>query len=201
MTIPSISVIIPLYYNSPTLYRPISNCLKSLKYQNQPIQLFLIDDCSPLEHDFVDHFWMNTWRSPRNKGFTATVNIGLAFSRHYPVMVVMNDDIVMTEECLKRFSKLKGLQIASPADTASSPNDRFGACWGMTREVYDLLGPLNEKYKHFYSDLDYYNRAKAAGVEIIKWDDIVLDHPESSTYKTLDKEKLLEEDRKRFEEV
>lgn len=187
-----VSVIVPVYFCDPSLYQVIDCSLRSVPSE---AEFIVVDDCSPLAHP-----WRVEVQNKSNMGFTATVNAGLRVATE-DIIVVMNDDIKMTEECFNRFKGLKGLQIASPADTSSSPDDRFGACWGMTWEVYELLGPLNEEYRHFYSDLDYYQRAKHAGVEIIKWQDIVLEHPESSTYKTLDKELLLEEDRKRFEDT
>lgn len=195
MTILRISVIIPLYYCSPSLYIPLQKCFNSLSALEEDFELIVVDDASPLDHGFPF-----TLINTENQGFTATVNKGLAHATG-DILIVMNDDIELSKECFWRFKGLTGLQIASPADTASSPDDRFGACWAMTREVYDLLGPLNSKYRNFYSDLDYYNRAKAADVEIIKWHDLVLDHPESSTYKLLNKKTLLSEDKRRFEEA
>lgn len=187
-----VSIIVPIYYCDPTLYLPISRCLTSLYELSMPFELITVDDASPLDHDFSC-----TIRHTKNEGYTRTVNDGLAGASG-DVLVVMNDDIEMTAECFTRFSSLEGLAIASPADTASSPDDRFGACFGMTRETYELLGPLNSRLKNFYSDRDYYDRAKEAGVEIIKWSDIVLNHPESSTYKLLDKEMLLNADKERY---
>lgn len=191
------AVVVPLYVSDPSLYPIVTRSLDSLT--SLGIHPITVDDASPLKHGFPVVCW-----NERNGGFTAAVNLGLSYyHRHYlaygDIVVIMNDDIIMTEECMDRFKTLKGLQIASPADTASSPDDRFGSCWAMTREVYELLGPLNEDYKHFFSDLDYYNRAKEAGVEITKWRDIVLEHPESSTYKTLDKDKLLAEDKEKWQ--
>lgn len=190
-------VIIPLYFCDPVLYQPIKSCLDALERSKADLSIILVDDASPLDHTFYTGLKTTYFQNRQNQGFTKTVNTGLKMS-HADTLVIMNDDIIIIEECLERFSKLSGLVIASPMDTASSDDDRFGACWGMTREVYELLGPLNEEYRNFYSDTDYYNRAKATGVEIIKWKDITLEHPESSTYKLLDKEALLEDDRKRF---
>ncbi len=190
-------VVIPLYYNDPSLYLPISRCLGALQGAIEPVEVILVDDASPLEHDFNRSVGVTYLRNEQNEGFTKTVNRGLLAATD-DVIVVMNDDIIVTDECLRRFSELTGLTIASPMDTASSPDDRFGACWGMTREVYETLGNLNDYYTNFFSDSDYYERARMAGVEIVKWTDITLEHPESSTYKLLDKEALLNADRKRY---
>ena len=191
---PHISIIIPLYFCSPTLYLPIAHCLAKVKLYYPEYELIVVDDASPLELPG----WPITSVNTSNLGFTATVNKGLSLATG-DVLIVMNDDIILAEGQLDRFNDLKGLVIASPADTASSPDDKFGACWGMTRETYELLGPLNERYRNFFSDVEYYERAEAKDVKIIKWKDIVLSHPESSTFKLLDKETLLKEDQERYD--
>ncbi len=189
-----VDIVIPLYVCDPSLYPVIQRTYDAL----QPIQdkydpgFVIIDDASPLPHDFRVYY-----RNEENEGFTKTVNRGLMMAfgqKEVEVVIIMNDDIILTEECFVHFSKMKGLQIASPRDTASSPDDRFGSCWGITREAYELLGLLDEKFRHYFSDQEYYDRAKKAGVEIIKWNSIVLEHPESSTFKLLDKAKLLADD-------
>lgn len=115
------------------------------------------------------------------------------------VYIICNDDVVMTQGCMDRFLSLEGRTIASPMDTSASPDDHFGSCWAMTARVYQELGKLNESYKHFFSDVDYYNRAKEKSVPILKWRDITLEHPESSTYKLLDKESLFLADKETWE--
>jgi GT2 family glycosyltransferase len=187
-----VSVVVPIYYCDTALYSPIQRCLDSLS--GRDVELVTVDDSSPLD---IPPHWPITCHNIKNLGFTATVNKGLSIATG-DILVVMNDDIEMDQKCLDRYSTLKGQLIASPADTSSSPDDRFGACWGMTREAYGLLGPLNETYRHFFSDRDYYDRAKALGVEVVKWRDIVLSHPESSTYNKLDKEALLTADLERY---
>lgn len=194
MSTPLTSVVVPVYYCDPSLYGVITRSIASLDGQH----VIMVDDASPIDHDFMNYYNVVYLRNEENRGFTATVNRGLRVSVD-DIVVVMNDDVVMTEECMDRFRSLEGLVIASPMDTSASDDDRFGSCWGMTRETYELLGPLNEEYRHFYSDTDYYERAKAAGVEIIKWKDITLDHPESSTYKLVDKESLLAADAEKWE--
>jgi len=193
---PHISVVIPLYYCDTDLFLPINNCLFALQDHYPEFELIVIDDYSPLE---PYHQWPITSSNSENLGFTATVNRGMSLASG-DIIIVLNDDITIQAGQLDRYLHLDPLTptIASPADTASSDNDLFGACWGITRSAYDLLGPLNETYKNFFSDLDYYERAKAQGVTIIKWEDIVLEHPESSTFKLLDKESLLREDAKRY---
>lgn len=192
-----VSIVVPLYYASPILYKPIAECFCSIAELKGRKQVLVIDDASPIEVPF-----RYTHTNSSNLGFTKTVNRGLKVADG-AILIVMNDDVLITQECFDRFSRLdpNKLIIASPADTASSPDDRFGSCWAITRAAYNLLGPLDERYKNFYSDREYYDRAKAQGVQIIKWHDIVLEHPESSTYKLLDKASLLHEDQLQYDSV
>ncbi len=191
-----VSIVIPLYYCSPNLYLPLQRCFNALSALKGDFELIVVDDASPLDHNFPV-----TSIHSENKGYTATVNAGLKKTKG-SVIIVMNDDIVITQECYDRIVKHflhHSHGIVSPADTASSPDDRFGALFAMNKATYKLLGGLNERYTHFFSDRAYYDRAKRLKIDITKWHDIILDHAESSTYKELDKEALLAVDAKRWE--
>lgn len=184
----TISIIIPLYYCDPSLYQLIEGCFSSIRTYYPEVELIVVDDCSPLDHPFF-----TTTRNRENKGFTVTVNTGLKIATG-DILIVMNDDIMLTSGCLEEYKTLSGLRIHSLQDTSGTTDDRFGAIWGMTRETYELLGGLDEKYRNFYSDRDYYDRAKENGVKITKNLNIVLEHPESSTFKKVNKEELLKAD-------
>jgi GT2 family glycosyltransferase len=188
MPIRSIDIVIPLYYSQPSLFPIIQNCLDSL--QNAPEhRLILVDDSSPLP----TAQWSPTVTLEVNSGYTAAVNAGLERSTA-DIVIVMNDDITLKPHQLDKFLTLDDFVIASPMDTSGSADERFGACFGMTRATLEKMGYLDSRYKHFFSDLAYYRRAKELGVKIVKWTSVILDHPESSTYKTLDKEALYQED-------
>lgn len=187
------SLVVPVFINHPSLYAIVERFFESLKEHYPDLVIVSVDDASPLPHEFP-----NVLQNDKNQGFTATVNKGLKYAFHVlrsDVVIVANDDLVFKKGDLDRFFELKGRVIASPRDTASDDTDSFGAIWGMTRQAYDILGPLDEQYRHYMSDVDYYQRAKEKGVTVIKWNDITIEHVESGTYKHLDKAQLLEEDR------
>lgn len=189
----TVQILFPLYYCDPALFLPIELCFSSLNACYPGIPKLIVDDASPI--DLPPH-WEIDDTNVVNMGFTKTVNRLLELSTA-DIIIICNDDVVFHPGCLDRFFDLPDNVIASPADTASSDMDGFGCCWGMTRATYEKLGDLDEKFVHFFSDTDYWRRAEAAGVEIIKWKDIVLSHPESATYKALGtKEALLEADRR-----
>lgn len=197
MAFHKVAITVPVYINHPSLYPVVERFFNSLKEYYWDIVLIAIDDNSPLPHDFPVSV-----RHEENEGFTSTANeclewgFGLA-----DTVIVANDDLIIHEGDLDRFFDLDPTKpiIAAPMDTSASNDDRFGAIWGITRAAWNLLGPLNASYKHFYSDLDYLHRAKAKNVEIIKWHDIVIEHAESATYKNEDKQAMLETDLAEYE--
>lgn len=186
----TVEIVIPVYLSDKSLYSVIEQCLDTLQAFYPDIPLILVDDFSPLP---LSDDWKKQATTyihhGRNKGFTASVNAGMEIADS-DVIIVANDDLTFSEGCLDRFYELEGFTIASPCDTASSPDDRFGAIWGITRKAYKVLGSLDERYVHYFSDLDYYDRAVRKGVEIVKWYDVILDHVESATMKTVDKDAL-----------
>jgi len=188
----SIDAVVPLYLNHSSLYPIINDFFESMKLYPD-IKLVVIDDCSPLP----TLNWPVTTRNKTNRGYTATVNKGLSMTTA-DVILVLNDDLKIKKGDLDRYYSISE-GIYSPRDTASDNTDRFGAIWGMNRETYIKMGNLNEKFKHYFSDLDYYNRAKEKGISVIKWEDIVVEHKESATYRNENKAKLFNEDKCRID--
>lgn len=167
-----ISVIIPVYLNKPELYLIIDKCLKSVP---KDCELITVDDCSPLEVP-----WEMTYRNEVNKGFTATVNKGLSLATGNS-LVVMNDDITLEPGDLDMFcDEIEG--IISPKTIDEGLGDNFGSIWGMSRATYELLGGLDENLVHYFSDLEYYHRAKSKGVPVTKRLDVCVSHVGSATY-------------------
>lgn len=187
----SIQILIPIYFAAPELFNTIEMCLSSLKTCYPDIEVLTYDDGSPLD---CPDYWNITEYGAVNLGYTAAVNKLLSMSTA-DVIIVCNDDVTFWPGCFDRFFDLPDMVIASPSDTASGDLESFGCCFGMTRNTFDKLGLLDERFKHFYSDTEYMQRAKEAGVEVIKWHDILLNHSESTTYKVLgNKDQLLAED-------
>ena len=191
---PLLQIVVPLFVNHPSLYPIVGKFFYSLKENYPDIPVIVVDDCSPLPHYFPV-----TIQNKTNLGFTRTINKGLkeAFKKA-DIVVVLNDDLVIHNGSLDKFFYIKGLTIASVQDSAGTNDDMFGSNFALTREVYELLGGYNEKYRNYFSDRDYYNKAIENGVEIVKYFDIVLEHMESATFKHLDKKKLFSEDHLKF---
>lgn len=113
----------------------------------------------------------------------------------------MNDDITLKKGDLDRFLLIDSLGIFSPKTVDEGEGDRFGSIWGMNRQTYKILGNLDERFPHFFSDTEYYNRAKKYGFKITKWYDVVIDHESSATYNKLEnREEIYQEGLRRYED-
>lgn len=179
------SIIIPVYYHRVDLYPIITTCIESFhEFKTPDCELILVDDCSPLDTiDWEDKCDVYIKKSV-NTGFTNTVNTGLDAATG-DVLAVVNDDVTFNEDIFKRLSEVEDGAIYLPAwaGEPQSEDDRFGFFWAITRRTQQSLGLLDENMKHYFSDLDYYMRAKAKGIEVIKWWDTPVLHCSGATYK------------------
>ena len=191
----TIDICVPLYINHPSLYPIVTEFFASIKENYPDFGLIVVDDSSPLAHGFPV-----TYRNEKNLGYVKTTNKCLELSTA-PIVIVLNDDLIINQGDLDRFKDLKGLIIASCQDTAGTNDNMFGSNFGMTRETYKLLGGLDERFTNYFADRKYYELALKKGVEIIKWHDIVLPHIESATFKNENKDKLFTEDQKKLSVV
>lgn len=186
--IPNIDIIITLYFHKVSLYPIIRECFMTLEKYYPEFNKIVVDDASPLPHDFPV-----TIRNKENLGYTKSVNKGLEKSTA-PIIIVANDDLSFKKGDLDKFKLIDSIGIFSPRDSASGDLESFGAIFGMTRETYKIMGNMDEKYRNFYSDRAYLDRANSLGVPVVKWTDICITHHESATFNLLDKKTLLEED-------
>jgi GT2 family glycosyltransferase/glycosyltransferase involved in cell wall biosynthesis len=78
-------------------------------------------------------------------------------------------------------------------------------CLGMRREVYDLVGPLDEQFGiGMFEDDDYSMRVRAAGLRIVCAGDVFVHHFGQAAFKELiksgDYDPLFDENRRRYEQ-
>ncbi len=181
-----LSIVIPIFFNKLELYQVIDNCINSVKEFYPDEELILIDDCSPLPCDD----WPITYRKDTNTGFTQTVNEGLKRATSDKI-VIMNDDIILQKGDLDKFYTMEE-GIYSPKTTDEGEGDRFGSIWGMNRQTFEKMGYLDINYPHYFSDTEYYNRAKTLNISIVKWANIVVDHIGKATYKGMEHDRDLD---------
>lgn len=193
----NLSIIVPLYINSPKLISVVEVFFTTLTATYPEAEVIVVDDCSPMDHPFAV-----AYRNDENLGFTQTVNRGLTLATR-DILVIANDDLSFTAGDLDIFTVMdtESLGITVAQDSAGTADNTFGALWGMTRKTYELLGGLDSRCKHYFSDKLYYKKALDCCVPIIKDGSRVVFHVESATYNTIDKQALFETDREAFEGV
>lgn len=200
-----ISIIIPCYWANEELVSITIKCLNSLNdtTDNEPQQVLVIDDGSPLKEEFVDNTdfiqQIETIKRERNGGYAAAVNTGLFYAKGN-ILIICNNDIEFLQPdwldhllypikndqadiSLIRQTDTDGWNT----DTKYTYNDKFGALWAMTREAYEKLGPMDERFgKGLFEDLDYWRRAQDAGLTIIKNHAGLVEHKGKATFKEVD---------------
>lgn len=133
--------------------------------------------------------------SGEERGFTKTVNDGFRMTKYSDVCII-NDDILWFQdnwlvdlrETLYSNSiyGLIGPSGKSGGGSAGGTPDSTGIeiihnylsffCVLVKREVIDTIGILDEKYIHYYSDVEYCNRIRDAGWKVVWRKDVWLNH-------------------------
>ena len=188
----NLSIVVPVYFNDLSLYKVIDKCISNIKKYYPNEELIIIDDCSPYEtKEWIDRADQSI-ECIDNLGYTVAVISGMK-AASCDKIVVINDDVFIREGDLDRFYNMD-YGIYSPKTSDEGQGDRFGSIWGTTKKTLDTLGYLNPKLRHFFSDAEYYDRAKKMRVPIYKWNDIIVEHLGGKTYETINKEELYNAD-------
>lgn len=193
-------IILPVYATK-QLAPTISRCLASIRnVTDEP--LCIVDDASPYPIEYTPVLMDMVIYNPRNEGYTKAVNTGLKFARttRATTFIVGNDDLYFKEGDLDWIKHIENNEIVSPKTSDEGEGDYFGSIWGMNLETFNTVGLLDEKMKHFFSDTEYYYRAKKAGIAIRKIPDVIIEHTGTATYNTMEKKnEWYEEDKKYYD--
>lgn len=184
------TLIIPFYHINEGLVETTKRCLNSLKYE--PVdEVILIDDCSPIRENFPGY---QVLRNLENRGYTHSVNRGLEAAQG-DVLIVGNNDLIFTPGWLT--SLLEALENHDIATLPTSDqtwetqdkitkNDKFGSLFAMSRDTYEKLGPLDERFRGYFVDTAYRRRALDMGLTIGKNWNCLVEHEAKSTYSQVD---------------
>lgn len=159
------SIIIPIWNPEHKMDEVVSKCLMSV-----------IENSSCYEYEIIPI--LNV------KGYPVAVNKGLRRATG-GILVVLNDDTEINDK--EWLIKLSGRGIYGWRMHPFFITGRLvpdGACWAMSREVYEKLGDLDEQFADGYGfdDSDYWIRAEQNGILLIDGK-VDIKHAESATFK------------------
>lgn len=161
------SIIIPCYDPKMIKAEVIGKCLSSVIYHSEGYSIEIVPVYNVL-------------------GYARAVNVGLRRATG-DILIVMNDDIEVCDiDWLEKFSNFRGIVSWRKFPFHLAKIDvPDGACWAMSRIVYETLGDLDEAFNdgYGYEDSDYWFRALEAGYELSDGR-IELKHAENLTYQT-----------------
>lgn len=137
--------------------------------------------------------------SNEGTGYGKNVNIGLKLAR-YDFLCVINNDSYVVKGTLKDLCRGDG--VAVPVFKGGAVDRKPRAFFCMPRWVYERVGGYDERFeKGYFEDDDLIKRLEGEGIPIIPVDSVVVNHEEAgTTMHTLDRNKLYEENRRRFNE-
>jgi GT2 family glycosyltransferase len=168
-----VSIIIPCLFR-PEFLPMISKCLEGLSTDYQVILI-------------------------GNDSYAINVNNGLkAATGDY--LVICNNDIEFLQldwldhllKPLKEGYDISSIRVSDSdgftVEDRYEEDAKFGSLWAMTRKTYETLGPLDESFGNYFEDLDYHQRAKEAGLRVVKNHAGLVDHQGKATFKEVDPE-------------
>lgn len=185
------SIIIPCYFKNQELVDMTRRCLESITGTKD---IIVVNDGSPIATDMDKIYY------PDNQGYAHAVNEGLKKAKG-EYLIICNNDIIFIqpdwmEHLLRPFKQSWGAGISLIRTTEPDgwqvenryeENAKFGSLWAMTRQTYETLGPLDERFgKGYGEDLDYWHRARNAGIKIIKNHNGLAEHLGKATFKVVD---------------
>lgn len=169
-----ISVVIPCLWSDPKYIDMTFQCVKSMGNIGQIIVV------------------------GNNAGFAENVNAGLRAATG-DVIIVCNNDVEFIqhdwlEHLLKPIEDGYGIVSIRSSDCDGwatedrlEENAKFGSIWAITRESFEKIGYLDERFgMGLFEDLDYWRRAREAGVKIAKNHAGLVEHQGKATFKEAD---------------
>ena len=107
-------------------------------------------------YDWVERIVVN-----KEQSFAKNVNEGLRQASHDLIMVC-NNDVIALHGWFAYTQQFHGKQKI----WSYTPDPGCGWCFGMTREVFEKIGFMDEKFENSYDDYDYFIRGAMQGITI-----------------------------------
>lgn len=132
-----------------------------------------------------------------NQSYAKNVNKGLKACTGDYIIICNNDISFVQPDWLDHLLEplQEGYDISSVRTTDGdgwetedkiTEGDKFGSIFAITKQAYEKLGPLDERFKGYFCDLDYRRRAINEGLRVAKNHAGLVEHKGKATYKTTD---------------
>lgn len=190
----TVGVVIPCYWLNDDLIKMTIRCVNSL-VDTCDAKWLLVDDGSPAPYP-EEVPWILELNE--NRGYAVAANAGMELI-DTDIIIVANNDI----EFLPGWFEAILLPLYGDYDVSMirvtdsdgweteekiTENDKFGSLFAMKREVYDIVGGFDERFRGYFSDLDYRKRIIESGFRIGKNHAGLVEHKGKATYKQADPE-------------
>lgn len=201
----SVSMVIPCYWDNQHLVEVTKRCISSLAF-SAANEILIVDDGSRIKLTKADIAPIDLQIITRehNGGYAAAVNTGMKEAIG-DIFVIANNDLVFIQpDWLDKllhpiYNDEADISLISQTDTDGwtpeekyTHNAKFGALWAITREAYERLGTLDERFgKGYFEDLDYWHRAQDKNMVIIKNHAGIVEHIGKQTFKLVDEDDKL----------
>ena len=206
-----VSLIIPVYTMDKELKKMTDKCVESA-YKTAPgIEIIVVDDGSPIKYK---NKYGKLIRLKENRGYSFAVNRGLEVAEG-DILVVGNNDLLFKENWLDKLLTVldEGFDVATcwVGDQKDSPEFKIdkaikeggliGSIFAMTNDVYEDIGGFDTRFRGYFSDRDFQERAEQQGYRVGMNHGLVIDHVSKATYKLVDPDDDEYEEAKRLFEI
>ena len=199
----TIDIIILSFAHSPELMSTTNNCISSLLSSEDPSNIHFNVILIESEHSLKPYQYPNTTTiySDLPFGYHRYMNIGVKMT-HSPFVCLCNNDLIFhsgwASAILNAFVKYPTLCSASPACSMHHPKigislngailpgyriryEVAGWCLFLRRDIFRVMGRLDENYKFWCADNDYANTLWVLNLDHALVTNSVVDHLESKT--------------------
>lgn len=170
-----ITLIIPTYYYDDEIRKMTEECVRSI---GKGIDELIVQE------DLV------------GEGYTKTVNTALQAATG-DIIIIGNNDLIFPGNWLRGLLRVfeEGFDVATcwtsdqklaKVEPVIKEHDKFGSIFAMKREVYNVVGPLDEVFKGYFADTDYQERLKRWGFRTGINCNLVIYHKAKATYSKTD---------------
>lgn len=198
------SIVMPTYIFNNELHEITKKCISTIREFTENFQFIIVDNGSSEEFTKTlrDNADIYIWNK-ENISFAKAVNQGLKLAQgNY--LVVANNDIEVTENWLEPLISASNEQkgVVCPTEPDRHSDREFaGWCWLMSRDVFNVLGCLDERYEvATFEDTDYWAKVLSLGLILKRVRNSIVYHkyPSSTFRKMPNNDEIFQKNRIRF---